>query len=226
RAADIVKIGSPELIPLISQYNKSIIYQPYAVDLTILDDIAPRPAACFTIGYAGTIHHQHDFKFLNQSIQRIMKEIPQIHWDFIGCLPEGAAEMPNHTFTPFIPNYTNFLQNLYWRNWQIGLCPIMDLPHNRCKTDNKLREYGACRIAGIYSNIPPYSTNVQSGETGLLVENNEQAWYDAIKTLIDNDDLRNKIAVQTRRWVEEQRSIPTVAKLWVELFQQVLKKRK
>ncbi|HBF36356.1 MAG TPA: hypothetical protein DDW50_03460 [Firmicutes bacterium] len=224
-SADIVKIGSPELTPLVSQYNQNIIYQPYAVDLTILDNIVPRSSTYFTIGYAGTIYHQHDFRFLNQSIQGIVKEFPQIHWDFIGCLPEDVNKLPNHTFTPFIPSYTDFLQNLYWRNWQIGLCPIMDLLHNRCKTDNKFREYGACIIAGIYSNIPPYSANVQNGETGLLVENNEQAWYEAIKLLITNDGLRNKITAQARKWVEEQRSIPEVAKLWMELFLQVLKKR-
>lgn len=225
RTANIVKIGSPELIPFISKYNKNIIHHPYAVDLSIFNNVTPCQNSHLTIGYAGTIYHHYDFEFVIDPIQRIAKEFPQVHWDFIGCLPEEIKNLPNHTFTPFIPDYSAFLQDLYRRNWEIGLCPILDLPHNRCKTDNKLREYSACQIAGIFSNIPPYSLNVQHGQTGLLVENTGQDWFRAIKTFIDNEDLRKKIAVQARQWVEEQRSIPVIANLWVELFHQILKNK-
>ncbi len=219
RSATIVKIGSPELIPLFKKYNPHVIYHPYAVDLSILDGVSTRDNNTITIGYAGTIHHYQDFKHVMDPMRRIAAEFPQIYWDFIGCLPEGADSLPNYNFTPFISDYRLFLQDLYRRNWRIGLVPLIDTLHNRCKTDNKLREYGACRISGIYSDIPPYSSNVRHYETGLLAPNTEQDWYTAIKTLINNDSLRNKIAVQTRRWVEEQRSIPVVAKLWVELFE-------
>lgn len=175
---------------------------------------------------AGTIHHHHDFKFVINPIHRIAKEFPQVDWNFIGCLPEGVKSLPKYTFTPFISSYASFLQDLYRGNWQIGLSPLIDAPHNRCKTDNKFREYSACRIAGIFSNIPPYSSNVQHGETGLLVENTEQDWFEAMKTLICNEKMRNKIAAQARKWVEEQRSLPAIAKLWTEMFNQLLKIRR
>ncbi len=222
--ASIVKIGSPELLPFVSKYNRTTIYQPYAVDLNIINNLKLPPNPLLNVGYAGSIHHDRDFQFIINPIHRIAKEFPKVHWDFIGCAPAGLATLPNHKFTPFIPNYTGFLQELYLRNWQIGLCPILDQPHNRCKTDNKLREYGACRIPGIYSNIPPYSTNVKHGVTGLLVANTEQAWYEAIKLLISDENLRRLIATQVRQWVEQHRSIPVVADLWLELFARILKK--
>jgi glycosyltransferase involved in cell wall biosynthesis len=224
RSADKVKVGSPELIPFVSQYTQNVIYQPYAVDLTLINHIRPREKDCFTIGYAGTIHHSPDLKFIIDPIRRIAEENPQIHWEFIGCRPEFMEDIPNHSFTPFIPQYTAFLQELYRRNWQIGLSPILDLPHNRCKTDNKLREYSACRIPGIFSNIPPYSANIQHGKTGLLAENTGKAWLDAMKILINDESLRSKIAVQARKWVEEERSIPVIGQLWIELFHQLTKK--
>lgn len=223
-SADIVKIGSPELIPFVSKYNQRTVYQPYAVDLNIINGMVISENPHFTIGYAGTIHHSPDFHFMIEPIQRIAKDFPNIHWDFISCLPEDLKKLPNVHFTPFIPNYSAFLQDLYQRNWQIALCPLLDLPHNRCKTDNKLREYGACRIAGIYSNIPPYSNNVQPNETGILADNNEQAWFEAMRTLITDDALRSKIAAQARQWVETHRSIPVVAGQWLNLFEQILVK--
>ena len=224
RSASVVKVGSPELIPFIAKYNQKTIFQPYAVDLSILEGISPRQNDRLTIGYAGTINHYHDFKFVNEAILRLANEFPQVCWDFIGCLPEELQQLPSLTFTPFIPDYTKFLQNLYWRNWQIGLCPILDLPHNRCKTDNKSREYGACQIAGVYSKIPPYSGVVKQQETGLLVDNIEEEWYQAIRLLIINENLRINIADQARKWVEKERSIPVVAKGWLELFRQLLEK--
>lgn len=217
-SASVVKIGSPELIPLFAKYNRHIIYHPYAVDLSILDNVSVCDNSFITIGYAGTIHHCMDFQYVIEPMRRIAKEFPQVHWEFIGCLPGRTDTLPNCSFTPFIPDYQVFLQDLYQRSWQIGLAPLLDIPHNRCKTDNKLREYGACRIAGIYSDMPPYSTNVQDGKTGLLAANTEQSWYKAIKTLITDNSLRKRLITQARHWVEECRSIPLIAKLWIELF--------
>ena len=37
---------------------------------------------------------------MTEPIQQIAKEFPQIHWDFIGCLPEGAKSLSEHNFTP------------------------------------------------------------------------------------------------------------------------------
>lgn len=222
--ATIVKIGSPELLKMVSKYTTKTIYHPYAVDLSLLEGIRPIPKNNFTIGYAGAIHHSRDFEFVIHPILRIAKEFPDIHWDFIGCQPECLTQLSNHHHTSFIPSYTAFFQELYRRNWQIGLSPILDLPHNRSKTDNKLREYGACHIAGIYSNIPPYANNVRPNETGLLADNTNEAWYQAIKTLITQEKLRQKIALQARHWVEQQRSIPAIADLWLGLFNQIKKK--
>jgi glycosyltransferase involved in cell wall biosynthesis len=224
RSANIVKIGSPELVALISRYNSNTIHHPYAVDLNLFSKLAPVKNKRFTIGYAGTIHHQPDLEFLSEPVWRIAKEFPQVCWEFIGCLPEGLKGLPQFVFTPFIANYATFLQYLFQRAWRIGLCPILDLPHNRCKTDNKLREYGACHIPGIFSKIPPYSLVVQHGETGVLADNTGEAWYKAMKDLIENEALRAKMADQVYRWVEEQRSIPVVAQLWLELLQGVSSK--
>jgi glycosyltransferase involved in cell wall biosynthesis len=217
-SANIVKIGSPELGELISKYNSNIIHHPYAVDLNLLNNLTPVKNNRFTIGYAGTVNHQPDLEFLSGPVLRIAKEFPQVCWEFIGCLPVGLKALPQFVYTPFIADYATFLQFLFRRDWRIGLCPILDLPHNRCKTDNKLREYGACHIPGIFSKIPPYSLVVKHGETGILAENTGEAWYEAIKSLICNEALRAKIADQVQRWVEKERSIPVVAQLWLDLL--------
>jgi glycosyltransferase involved in cell wall biosynthesis len=63
-----------------------------------------------------------------------------------------------------------------------------------CKTNNKYREYGGCRVAGVYSATSPYVECVRHGETGLLVANDPEAWIAALEALIDAPALRAAIA--------------------------------
>jgi glycosyltransferase involved in cell wall biosynthesis len=159
-------------------------------------------------------------------IPRISREFPRLKWEFIGCLPAGVAPGPNLVFSRFLPNYQEFLVTLYRRNWDIGLAPLLDTVYNRCKTDNKFREYGACGIAGIYSAIPPYAASVRHEITGLLTENTEDAWYQAVKRLILDAALRKKIAVNARKWVLKHNALPVIAGLWEELFATLVKKKR
>lgn len=115
---------------------------------------------------------------------------------------------------------------MYRRNWDIGLAPLLDTVYNRCKTDNKFREYGACGIAGIYSAIPPYTASVQHEITGLLTENTEDAWYHALKRLILEEVLRKSIAGNARKWISKNNSLPVIAGLWEELFSMLVQKKR
>ena len=221
KLANVVKAGSPEMIPELSQWNKNVVHHPYAVDLSIIDNMAPKKHNNFIIGYAGTIHHNYDFEPIIGAILQVAERFPDIHWEFIGCQPEGLEKINNIFFTKFQSSYECFLRDLYQRGWQIGLAPLKDTPSNRCKTDNKFREYSACGIPGIYSNIPPYSRTIAANTTGLLADNTISAWTEALLSLIQNSNLRLQIAEQSRKWVEQYRSLPAIAELWESLFEMI-----
>jgi glycosyltransferase involved in cell wall biosynthesis len=80
--------------------------------------------------------------------------------------------------------------------WDIGLAPLKDSMFNYCKTNNKFREYAACLIPGIYSISPPYVEHIVHGQTGYLVENTEEAWFQGLCAMIDNAVLRETIRIQ------------------------------
>ena len=226
RSADLVKVGSQEMIPFARERNPQVVSHPYAVDTSVFRNLQKTSHRHLLVGYAGSVNHSRDLALIAGVIPRISREFPDLRWEFIGCLPEGVQPGANLKFSGFLPSYDEFLTTLYRRNWDIGLAPLLDTVYNRCKTDNKFREYGACGIAGIYSAIPPYTTSVQHEITGLLTANTEDAWYHALKKLISGDTFRKSIANNTQKWVLKNNSLPVIAGLWEELFSTLVKKKR
>ena len=58
------------------------------------------------------------------------------------------------------------------------------------------------RLSGGVTDLPPYKS-IRHNETGLLVKSSDD-WYNALVELIDNKDLRLKIADNARQQVTEE----------------------
>ena len=105
------------------------------------------------------------------------------------------------------------MKKIYRQGYDIGLAPLKnDIFHNS-KTNNKFREYGACGIAGIYSNSDVYANCVENGVTGILVSNEEGEWYKAIFQMIDDVKLRRAIQRQARITIEKDYSLVTFSEV-------------
>jgi hypothetical protein len=75
----------------------------------------------------------------------------------------------------------------------IFIAPLVDNLFNRCKSSIKYWEYSALGIGGVYSNLDPYARVITNGENGFLASTPEE-WYQVLKLLIDNRDLRHNVA--------------------------------
>ena len=103
---------------------------------------------------------------------------------------------------------------------RLGALPD-DLLH-RSKSNTKFREYGACGIAGIYSDVDVYSDCVRQGETGLLVSNDSEAWYRAMRQLVDDAQLRHTIQQQARREIENRYSQEIFAAVFLRQIERLV----
>ena len=83
----------------------------------------------------------------------------------------------------------------------VAVVSLEDNLFNRCKSNIKWLEYSACGIAGVYSDLPPYNSCIRHGQTGLLVGNRVQDWFQAIDTLVTNTSLRRDMAQKARQEV-------------------------
>ncbi|MGH7898789.1 MAG: hypothetical protein ACREQQ_12600, partial [Candidatus Binatia bacterium] len=105
----------------------------------------------------------------------------------------ALANLPNFEYRKPIWSYRDFMAAFYQSGFDIGLAPLREGVAQRAKANAKFRDYGACRIAGVYSAVPPYVDCIRDGETGLLVADDTGAWERAMASLIDDPELRARI---------------------------------
>ena len=114
------------------------------------------------------------------------------------------------------------MQRFSAMGFDIGLAPLLDDEFHRSKTNNKFREYGACQIAGVYSNVDTYSRYIRDGETGLLVDNTTETWITALTRLITDPQLRLKIVRQALDYAHQNFSQEAYLRVWQSQVENVL----
>lgn len=171
------------------------------------------------IGYAGTPSHLADLSLLEEALFRIAGEHGNlVEFHFYGCVTDKLARLPQSRVIPFEDDYEAYAALLQNSRMDIALSPLADNRFNRCKSNIKWLEYSACGIPGIFSDLPPYSSCVEQGKTGLLVENCSDKWFMAMDVLIKNSPLRASIATQARVHVLQNFTLATGAQRFMDVF--------
>ncbi|MBA4696384.1 MAG: glycosyltransferase [Legionella sp.] len=195
RHADKVILSSKNL----QDYLKTTISNTHVIsaafDFSLLQGLTPVPSIDkIKILYIGTIYRERDFEVVVPALKKILTEYPdKVIMYFKGFVPSELKSLQNIIYDEQFKDYEVCIKEQYIFNYDIGIAPLDNTTFNRAKTNLKYREYGACRIAGIYSDVPPYTDSVISGTNGLLVSHNTQDWYHGLKTLINNAELRATI---------------------------------
>jgi hypothetical protein len=138
-----------------------------------------------------------------------------VSFQFMGCVTDRLARLPGAKVAGFTPDYESFAKALQTTPMDVAVVSLEDNLFNRCKSNIKWLEYSACGIAGVYSDLPPYNRCIRHGQTGLLVGDRVQDWFQAIDTLVTNASLRRAIAQQAR---QEVLSSYTLASPRVQLY--------
>lgn len=157
---DIVKVDAQYFADnVIRHYNSNVVYFPASVDFDWLQHTNKphREDRKIVIGYEGGTK-EDDFAEVVPALQKILDNYKdQVRLEFFGFVPAKLANHPNVKVLNEEPDYRTFLHELYERTWDIGIAPLRSGRFNNCKTNNKFREYAACWIPGIYSDMPAYN---------------------------------------------------------------------
>jgi glycosyltransferase involved in cell wall biosynthesis len=221
RNADIVKVDAPELGAYIqNKLNRDVVYFPASVDFDWLDEQPKRDRESeqVVIGYEGG-NKEEDFTPVIPALNKILNYYGGfVRLEFYGYVPASLVGHPSVSHEEGNMDYKSFIQKLNQSNWNIGLAPLGDNLFNKGKTNNKLREYAACRIPGIYSNSPVYSPWVIQGETGYLVEHTEEGWFEGIKEMIENPSMRLCIMENAESAARQHFSLNQCVDNWKKLI--------
>ncbi|TPO12346.1 glycosyltransferase [Mesorhizobium sp. B1-1-5] len=219
--AQAVIANSIELAKFVSSFNDRVTVLPTFFDFAAIDGVQPSPTDEIRIGFAGSPSRIDDLDLISGVIKPTLERFPKAVFEFAGVLPRDVTIGERIRFFPHTGDYDAYIKFQVARNWAVGLAPLVDHEANRGKTDNKYREYGACHIAGIYSNITPYSDVVKHSATGLLVDNTQASWLQALFILLEHTNRRETLAKCAFEDVKARYDVLHVSHTWASFFKQL-----
>ena len=219
--ASLVRVYSLPMETRTRQYTSRVKLVKAPVNLSSIPAVPPhRNSERLKLVYTTSRSVEDDLsQILVNDLKRILTEYADlIEVHFWGYVPKELKGYPSVKFHSFISDYKKYIQTFYQQGYDIGLAPMRNDLFYRSKTNNKFREFGACWIAGIYSNSEIYANCVEAGKTGLLVSNADGEWYKAILALMQDTSLRQAIQKNTRALVECECSLdPFASLLWEDI---------
>lgn len=195
---------------IINSYIGNTLGKKYIKDDTIVysDEIIDRkyneiPTKIVYAAGAGHIAHY------NKYIKPIQKNLLDKYRDkisitFVGINPD-ISEFKDYKNVINIPQmpYGKYIEFMKKEAFNIGLAPLEDDEFSKCKYFNKFIEYAKMGIAGVYSDVEPYTLIVNDQENGVLARNDEDSWFNAICTLIEKTELQNIIVKNSQKLLQE-----------------------
>lgn len=164
------------------------------------------------IGFAGSIDRTDDVDALLGSVVKTLltRFGDRISIEFLGAHPQIADDCKLRCI-PYCDDYKTYQKTMEELNWDIGLAPMPQTPFHTCKHYNKFVEYAGMGLAGVFSDMVPYTRVVRDGENGLLCANTPETWITAVSRLIEDDTLRERISQNARHQAETEFSVEATA---------------
>lgn len=161
----------------------------------------------FSIGYAsGSNTHDKDLDVALVGLSRFLDKYDEVKFYCI-----GDVNLP-HDFQNKHKDKIQFLPKVNWEElpsvlakFDVQIIPLEDTSFNNYKSHIRYLESSAVEVPVVASNCGEQALSIVNGYTGLLCDNSDDAWFQAIEWYYNNPDLRKSIGkmaseVVTKYW--------------------------
>lgn len=222
KEADLVTCSTEHLKSQVSKYAKNVAVVQNMVDPRLYTGVRsrqkePRHQNDIRIYWGGGGGHYDDLLLVKSALLRTFHENPRVKLVFSNFLPDWAVDLPPfRTFMiPFV-HFNAYPKILKWLCADIAIAPLVDNMFNASKSNVKYLNYAMAGIPGIYSDLLPYRS-VEHGITGLKCKT-ETEWYDALKLLIEQEELRHILAENALTDVAQNWTVDGAAPLYEQML--------
>lgn len=143
------------------------------------------------IGYFGGSSHIWDVdqSGMVEAVERLMHENKNVHFVACGFTIEKYLPRGRYTYIEGEPS-TGWVDNVFPKlNLDIAVGPLEESEFAKGKSNIKWQEATRMGAAFVASDVGPYK-DLHNGVDALLVNNNIEEWYIALKKLVDKPKLR------------------------------------
>ncbi len=214
--ASCVRVYSDLLYERVSKYNANVMRVNAYFDAELINskgNVSYPSSNMLRILYATSRNDDYLKSIFEPAIIKVLSERDNVELHIWGA-NENKISHPRIKYYEFESSYELYIKKIMSLDYTIALAPMINDDFYNSKTNNKYREYGGMRIAGVYSNVPLYSSCVKNEITGLLVNNDEAEWVSAISKLLDNKCLRDFIIDNASCDVKDNYSFAAYLDVW------------
>ena len=148
------------------------------------------------------LFNKYLYPFFDQFIEEYKGKIDVT---FVGVEPVVKKSEVVH-FVKGMP-YDDYLCFMKDNDFDIGIAPLEDNPFCARKYFPKYIEYSKYGIAGIYSNVAPYTFVLENMKNGVLVNDDPTEWKEALVKMIENPQVINDIATNAQKDLRKRFSL-------------------
>lgn len=210
-------------------HDKVFVFDNY-IDLDIYKYPQPfKDTENINLTHFGSTSHFIDLQNTEfvRGVDMIMKEYPNVTFTTIGAFIPKFRQMWGQRY---IEEYGH--QDIYkWIDTRfpevmsktdICVIPLAENTYTRCKSAIKFLEMSSAKKPGVWQDIRQYQ-NVVDGKNGLLASSSKN-WYDSIKKLIDDKELRKQMGENAYRTIVDNHQMKDHLDGYAKLFTIVDKK--
>lgn len=197
-ASDIVTCPTRFLASIIKATGKEVFVLPNGYTNESLQkafEIQSSNEGVIRIGYAGgTRTHQRDYYLAVPALARVLNDFPQARLTVFGealLIDEFDELSPYSDQIEFRSLVSMELMPLEISRFDINLAPLELNPFCESKSELKFFEAALFKIPTIASPTEPYKRVIEHGFNGFLAATQNE-WYDILKLLIENQDIREQ----------------------------------
>jgi glycosyltransferase involved in cell wall biosynthesis len=182
------------------------------------------------IVHYGSSSHYSDLKDpeFQKGMDKIMYDYPNVTFltvgSFFGELKEKWGKRYEEEFGAL--NFLDWAKNRFpevMAKTDIFVAPLTDNVYNRCKSDIKRSEVATAKKPFVGQDIRQYQECITNGVDGFLCRTADN-WYETIKKLIDDKELRKSIGQAGYDRVLKTRQAKDMVKDYADFFKKVLTK--
>lgn len=165
----------------------------------------------WTISYnPGTPSHDRDFASVAPALERFLASHPQSRLVVTGPLSFQLPAQPHQIVRREKVPFDRFHE--YVRSADVNLAPLEATPFTRCKSALKVLETGFWNIPTICSRFPDAERFI---DAGALIADNEQAWFDHLVNLYEDEAFYGDCVHQLRARVLEKGNVASLSAQWL-----------